>query len=128
MGGNEMKYGYNHQTDKAARFFPLPNEIFALELSSGELLVYMYLMYCEDRETYQCHPSYATIGKYVGMSRNTVKKYVELLEQKRLITSEPTMIKRKDGTRMNGNLLFTILPIQGAVEYYYQQKMLDMKK
>ena len=122
-----MKYGYNQQTDKAERYFPLPNEIFALELSSGELLVYMYLMYCEDRKTYQCHPSYATIGKYVGMSMNTVKKYVELLEQKRLISTEPTMIKRQDGTRMNGNLLFTILPIQGAVEYY-QQKMLDMKK
>ena len=91
-----MKYGYNQQTDKAARFF-LPNEIFALELSSGELLVYMYLMYCEDRKTFQCHPSYSTIGKYVGMSRNTVKKYVELLVQKRLISTEPTMVKRKTG-------------------------------
>ena len=124
-----MRYGHDNQTDKAARFFPLPNEIFALELSSGELLVYMYLMYCEYRRTYQCHPSYATIGKYVGMSRNTVKKYVELLEQKQLISTEPTMVRRKDGTRMNGNLLFTILPIRGAVEYYYyQQKMLEMKK
>ena len=33
-------------------------------------------MYCEDRKTFQCHPSFSTIGEAVGMSNNTVKKYV----------------------------------------------------
>jgi len=51
-------------------YFPLPNVIFSLGLSPGEIAVYSYLLYCEDRKTYQCHPSYKTIGRAVGMSTN----------------------------------------------------------
>ena len=65
----------------AKKFFPLPNEIFSLGLSSGALAVYSYLLYCEDRKTYQCYPSYASIGKSVCMSVNTVRKYVAELEE-----------------------------------------------
>lgn len=57
------------------RFFPLPNELFILDLSPGEIAVYAYLMFCEDRDTYQCWPSYQTIGQRTGMSPNTVRKY-----------------------------------------------------
>ena len=35
-------------------YFPLPNVIFSLGLSPGEIAVYSYLLYCEDRKTYQC--------------------------------------------------------------------------
>ena len=59
----------------AKNFFPLPNAIFSLGLSIGELAVYAYLMYCEDRKSHQCWLSYKTIGQAVGMSRNTVQKY-----------------------------------------------------
>lgn len=45
----------------AENFFPLPNVIFSLGLSTGELAVYAYLMYCEDRKSHQCWPSYKTI-------------------------------------------------------------------
>ena len=38
------------------------------------------------------------------------------LEEKGLITTEATMIRRKDGRPMNGSLLYTIRPIQNAVE------------
>ncbi len=34
---------------KYKNYFPLPNEIFSLGLSSGEIAVYAFLMYCEDR-------------------------------------------------------------------------------
>ena len=34
-------------------FFPLPNDIFMLELSPGEIAVYAYLLYREDRVTYR---------------------------------------------------------------------------
>ena len=34
----------------AKNFFPLPNAIFTLGLSTGELAVYAYIMYCEDRK------------------------------------------------------------------------------
>ena len=45
------------------RYFQLPNDIFNLGLSDGAILVYTYLMYCEDRKTYKCYPSFKTIGK-----------------------------------------------------------------
>ena len=104
-------------------YFPLPNEIFSLGLSGGEILVYTYLMYREDRETFQCHPSYKTIGEAVGMSNNTVKKYVDGLVDKRLITTEPTSVITKKGEKRNGNLLYTIRPIQEAVDYFNAQQL-----
>ena len=71
-------------------YFPLPNEIFSLNLCPGEIAVYSYLLYCEDRKTYQCYPSYKTIGQAVGMSTNTVQKYIFELADKGFITIEPT--------------------------------------
>ncbi len=106
------------QCGGAKNFFPLPNAIFSLGLSTGELAVYAYLMYCEDRKSHQCWPSYKTIGEAVGMSRNTVQKYVRELEYKALIITEPTKYESGGGQVRNGNLIFTILPIQGAIEYH----------
>ena len=83
--------------DSTKSFFPLPNAIFRIGLTSGEILVYTYLMYCENRKTYQCHPSYSTIGEAVGMSNNTVKKHVDGLRKKGLITTEYTTVTTKDG-------------------------------
>ena len=102
----------------AKNFFPLPNAIFSLGLSAGELAVYAYLMYCEDRKSHQCWPSYKTIGRTVGMSENTVRKYVRELEYKALILTEPTKYESTSGQVRNGNLIFTILPIQRAIEYH----------
>ena len=96
-------------------FFLLPNEVFTLGLSPGELSVYAYLMFCEDRETHQCWPSIGRICQYTGMSANTVAKYIRQLEEERLIDTEPTKVKTKAGLVRNGNLLYTIRPIQEAV-------------
>lgn len=87
-----MKFTRYPKRDAIRDYFPLPNEIFSLGLSTGEIAVYAYLMYCEDRKTFQCHPSYKTIGNAVGMSKNTVKKYVDSLIEKQLITAEPTSV------------------------------------
>ena len=111
------------QNQKMQKYFPLPNEIFSLDLSAGEIAVYAYLMYCEDRKTFQCHPSYTTIGKAVKMSKNTVKKHVDGLVEKLLITTEPTSIVTKKGQKHNGTLLYTIRPIQEAVEYDYEKRL-----
>ena len=62
-----MKFTRYPKRDAIRDYFPLPNEIFSLGLSTGEIAVYAYLMYCEDRKTFQCHPSYKTIGKAVGI-------------------------------------------------------------
>lgn len=123
-----MKYNRYQKRDAVKNYFPLPNEIFSLGLVGGEILVYTYLMYCEDRKTFQCHPSYKTIGKAVGMSNNTVKKYVDGLVEKRLITTEPTTVITKKGEKRNGNLLYTIRPIEEAVEYHYEQQMIRLNE
>ncbi len=60
----------------SGHFFPLPNAIFSLGLTANELAVYSYLLYCEDRETYQCYPSYKKIGQATSLSPNTVAKCV----------------------------------------------------
>lgn len=103
-------------------FFPLPNALFQLELSPGEIAVYAYLMYREDRKSFQCYPSYKTIGEAVHMSANTVRKYVQRLEEKRLIYTEPTSVMTTEGQKRNGSLLYTIRPIQDAVDYLHEKE------
>lgn len=56
------------------------------------------------------------------MCENTVSKYVRSLEEKDLIHTEPTMIRSKDGRPLNGNLLYTIRPIQAAMESFYERQ------
>ena len=52
--------------DSVKDYFPLPKEIFSLGLSAAEIAIYAYLRFCEDRQTFQCWPSYRKIGKAVG--------------------------------------------------------------
>ena len=120
---NNLQSNPQHQ-----RYFQLPNDIFNLGLSDGAMLVYTYLMYCEDRRTYKCYPSFKTIGKAINRSRNSVSKYVRELEEKRLITTEPTKVTLRSGKRHNGSLLYTILPIQEAVEYYNYCQMSNLRR
>ena len=112
----------SRKRDGARNFFPMPKKIFNLGMSAGEIAVYAYLMFRENRKTYQCYPSYRTIGDAVGMSRNTVKKYIDALVEKQLIYAEPTKVSTKDGVR-NGNLLYTIRPLDAALEYHLEQQM-----
>jgi len=118
-----MKYNRYPQRDPIKNYFPLPNEIFCLGLCSGELSVYSYLLYREDRTSFQCWPSYKTIGNALKMSRNTVRKYVELLSEKHFITTEYTDVFTKKGEKRNGNLKYTLCPIQEAVKYYHQLQL-----
>ena len=105
----------------------MPNEIFCLGLSSGEIAVYAYLLRCENRKTFQCHPSYKTIGNAVGMSKNTVRKHVDGLTKKRLITTEPTSVYTQKGEKRNGNLLYTVCPIENATAYHNEQQMIRLE-
>ena len=91
--------------DPNKHYYLVPNEVFNLGLSSHEIAVYNYLLRCEDRRTYQCHPSYRTIGRAVQLSENTVRKYVAGLEEKGLIRTEPSTIITKDGRVRNGSLM-----------------------
>ena len=59
----------------------------------------------------------------VGMSNNTVRKYVQELEERGLIRTERTSIITRDGRKQNGSLLYTILPIQFSIGEFYQRQM-----
>lgn len=118
-----MNYLYNQQ-NKLRNQFIMPNQIMQLDLNATALAIYFYLRYIEDRKTYQCYPSYRTIGKALNIkSITTVAKYVRELEDKCLIYTEPTEIILKNGKKQNGNLKYTIRPIQDAVEYFHHQQM-----
>ena len=123
-----MKFQQWPKRDPDKNYFKVPNEVFHIGLSYPEISIYCYLLSIEDRETYQCYPSYKTIGKALGMSENTVSKYVRSLEEKGLIRTKPTMIRSKDGRPLNGNLLYTICPIQAAVESFYERQLRQVEE
>ena len=108
------------------KYFPLPNQIFNLGLTAEEFAIYSYLMYLEDRKTCQCHPAYKTIGRTLHMSENTVRKYIHRLEDKGFIYTEPTKVRLKDGRWRNGNLRYTLRPIQEVIEYIQEQQLAAM--
>ena len=108
-------------------FFSLPNEVFLLGLSAGELSVYSFLKRCENRKTHQCWPSIKTIGQAVRMSENTVRKYIRQLEERGLIVTEPTEVITKTGEKRNGNLLFTLRPIQEVIDQYYDRQLEELE-
>ncbi len=118
-----MKNFHYPKTDPVKDYIPMPKQITRLGLNSAEIAVYTCLMDFENRKTFQCYQSYKTIGKAIGMSVNTVKKYVDSLVEKKLITVEPTKVRLKSRKVRNGNLLYTIRPIGEAVEYYYQNQL-----
>ena len=124
LGGNatEIKNTYTNRSP-LGHYFLLPNEIFILGLSPGELSVYAYLIFCEDRETHQSWTSIGRISQHTGMSTNTVAKYIRQLEEKQLIDVEPTKVRTKSGEVRNGTLRFTICPIQEAVNYKLERDL-----
>lgn len=119
-----MKYS---KYSGCGNFFSLPNEVFLLGLSAGELVVYSFLKRCENRKTHQCWPSYKTIGQAVRMSENTVRKYIRRLEERGLIVTEPTEVITKHSGRRNGNLLFTLRPIQEVIDEHYAHQLEELE-
>ena len=126
-GGNttEIKNTYTKRSP-LGHYFLLPNEIFTLGLNPGELSVYAYLIFCEDRKSHQCRPSIGRISQHTGMSANTVAKYIRQLEEKHLIDVEPTKVRTKSGEVRNGTLQFTIRPIQEAVNYKLERDLASL--
>ena len=111
----------NHFSNK--NYFTMPNEIFSLGLGASEIAVYAYLRCLENRSSYQCWPSYTTIGNAVGRSKNTVMRYVDALAEKGLVSTEPTSVLTRSGIKKNGNLRYTILPIHEAIEIFHTRQL-----
>lgn len=116
------KYHYDWRSAAIKNYYPMPNDLFNLGLSSSEIAIYSYLVRSENRQTHQCYPSYKTIGEAVGLTPNTVKKYAGSLCERRLITTEHTEVITKAGEKRNGTLLYTILPMAEAIRYHYEQQ------
>ena len=109
--------------DPIKNYFPLPNEIYSLGLSSTAIAVYGYLLFREDRKTYECLASYRMIGEAIGKSVTTVRKYVCELEERGLITTERTSIMTRNGRKWNGCLRYHILPIQMSINQFTEQQL-----
>ena len=118
-----MNYYNSNRRDRRGKYFPMPNIIFHLGLNVNEIAILAFLMSIENRKTFQCHPSYATIGEACGLSVNTVRKYVESLQRRGLIYTESTKVTTRDGRAHNGSLLYTIMPIQPIEDAYYEEQM-----
>ncbi len=120
-----MKSKYTRQELKG-NYFITPNVVFDLHLHAYELVIYAYLLRIEDRKTYECLTSYSKIAKKLGLSINTVAKYVNRLEEHGLIRTEHTQIITQDGLKRNGCLRYHLLPIQYAVELHHEQQMAEL--
>ena len=118
-----MKFQQWPKRDPRKNYFLVPNEVFHIGLSHPEISIYCYLLSIENRETYQCWPSYKAIGQAVRMSENTVRKYTLCLEERGLISTEPTEITTRAGQKRNGNLLYTLRPIQEVIDEPYDRQL-----
>lgn len=114
--------------ERAKNCFPVPNELLQLNLPAGAVAVYIYLLRHADRRTNQCYPSEATMARGLHLARNTVAKYVRLLEEYGLIITERTQVQMKNGIRKNGNLRYTIVPMHDVLVQRYQRQMADLER
>ena len=89
-----MKFQQWPKRDPDKNYFKVPNEVFHIGLSYPEISVYCYLLSIEDRETYQCWPSYKTIGKALGMCESMCEVW------RRKVSSAPS--RRWCGAKTEG--------------------------
>ena len=108
--------------------FPVPNVLLDMDLPANAIAVDLYLLRNADGKTNQCHPSEGTIAKRLHLSRNTVAKYVRLLEECGFIVTEHTKIITKNGIKKNGNLLYTIIPMHEVMEQCYEQQFYALER
>ncbi len=112
----KKKYYPYPTRDPIKNYYPMPNEAMTLGLCAGEIAVLNYLMYKEDRQTFECTVKYCDIGKAVKMSDNTVRKYVRMLEEKKFFWTEQTVLVTDEGEFRNGCLKYHIRPFQEPVD------------
>ena len=123
-----MKNSQYTRRELKGNYFITPNIVFDLHLHAYELIIYSYLLRIEDRKTYECLTSYSKIAKKLGLSINTVAKYVRRLEEHGLIQTEHTEIITQDGLKRNGCLRYHILPIQYAVDLHHKQRIAELEQ
>lgn len=61
------------------------------------------------------------------MSVNTVRKHICSLADKGLISTEDTSVFTRNGLKRNGSLLYTIQPIQLALDQHHEQQLRQLE-
>ena len=123
-----MKDSMYAKRDVTKYYFTLPNQIFDLGLHYIEVAIYAYLLRIENRKTFECIASYPKIAKALGLSVNTVAKYVAKLEERGLISTEHTQITTKAGLKRNGSLKYHIENIQYAVDLFNERQLAELQR
>ena len=67
------------------------------------------------------------MARDLHLARNTVAKYVRLLEERGLIVTERTQVQMKNGIRKSGNLRYTIVPMHDVLVQRYQRQMAELE-
>lgn len=57
------------------------------------------------------------------MSENTVRKYTLRLEERGLLSTEPTEVVTATGQKRNGNLRYTLRPVQEWITAHYDRQL-----
>lgn len=109
-------------------YFMVPNSALQMDLSGGEILLYCCLLYYEDRKTHTCYPSFREIGERIGMSKNTIMKYLRSLERRGLVETEQTLVRTQSGEIHNGTLKYHITPIAPIKEAYDEKELEKLRK
>lgn len=109
-------------------YFIMPNEVFSFGLSPEAISTYAYLMRLEDRKTNVCWAKQETIAHAIGVkSRKTVAKALTELENAELIYREATTMMH-NGRKVNGVQLFTIRPIEDAIQHHQWVQMENLSR
>ena len=123
-------------TDNALKvnsnYVAIPRALYHLGLSAGAIATHGFLASLinrnpKDKDRYTCYPSQTTIGEAVGCNRKTAGKYVDELVEAGLVSVEETMVTTADGQRWKGNLKYTLLNPQHAVDLFNERQFAKLE-
>jgi len=86
-----------------SNWFKCPNIVFDLGLKPKEMVVYMYIMRCENNGS-TAYPSYSTIAEKCGISRRSAVNAINELEEKGLLVKTV----RRNGDLNQSNVYTTV--------------------
>ena len=112
-----MKYG-NYRDG-----FFLPNELFQLGLGlwrAGGVQFPETVRKSKDASVLAQHQNHRRSSGHEWKILS--RKYIRQLEERGLITTEPTEVITKSSGRRNGNLLFTLRPIGEVIDQHYDRQ------
>lgn len=98
-----MSFNQKYIRELTEDYYKGPRAIFRMDIPQQSKLIYIYIASCAER----FHPSHVTIGKFVGMSEDSVKKYLEPLFAGNILKAG----YQARGKRKNFRKTYSIVPI-----------------